>query len=165
MHTQRPNALDLTRPSRSGCNPRVPQAGALNLSKPPVNATILIVLLAAAFLPGCDPMARESIKVRLPNAMEAENAKTAIALIELVLKKHDFQPQQNATQIDDATLVAVYQNAVENNLVCVIHHRKGKIEIELNEFGRFRLDPTGTRTKIDLIGKLVEKFGKEEISR
>ena len=123
-----------------------------------------IVVLLGMLLVGCDPVARESIKVRLASASEAETAKDALALIDQVMKENEFRPSTLGPQVSDPTLVATYGDAVETTLGCVVFHRRGEIEIEFVQMGRFRLSPQGTRAKVALRGRLVERFGRGEVS-
>ena len=131
--------------------------------RPFMSAVRFIVVLLGTLLTGCDPVARESIKVRLPSASEAETAKDALALIDQMMKQKEFRPSTLGPQVSDPTLVATYHDAVETTLGCVVFHRTGEIEIEFVQMGRFRLHPQGTRAKDALRGKLMERFAKGEV--
>ena len=100
----------------------------------------------------------------MPSASEAETAKDALALIDQMMKQKEFRPSTLGPQVSDPTLVATYHDAVETTLGCVVFHRTGEIEIEFVQMGRFRLHPQGTRAKDALRGKLMERFGKGEVS-
>ena len=138
--------------------------GRCSIVKPLVRVLGIIILLAGAVLTGCDPVARESIKVRLPTTSESETAKHTLALIEQVMKEHEFRSLRIGSQINDSTLVAAYGDSVESHLGAFVYHRKGEIEIELNQLGRYKLSPAGIRTKDDLRKKLIEMYGKGKIS-
>jgi hypothetical protein len=129
-----------------------------------MRALRLIAFLASAILTGCDPMAIESLTLQLPSGTEAETAKTALTLIEQVMKEHDFRPIKIGSEINDSTLVAVYGDAVEDKLGCFVYHRKSEIEIEFKQFGVYKLHPVGTRAKDDLRRKLIDRFGKVKAS-
>jgi hypothetical protein len=125
----------------------------------------IILLAATTFMFGCDPMARETISIRLPSANGANVATNGLNVIDRVLNENDFRSIKIHPEVraNSPSLVAAYGHADEHKLGCRIYERSGEIEIEFSQFGRFRLDSPGIRARDDLKKKLSELFGKENI--
>ena len=127
---------------------------------------LFILGVAGLLWSGCDPVARETITVRLGGTNDASVATNALALIARVLANDDFNPSKLAPEVRSNTpsLVAAYGDAVELHLGCAVYHQPGEIQIEFNQLGRYHLAPQGIRARDNLRKALSEAFGNEAVA-
>ena len=125
-----------------------------------------LIILGAMCSVGCDPVAHETITVRLPVENEAHAASNALSLIRQVLAKHDFHSNSISPQIasNHTSLVAAYADAVEPHLGCFIYHRRGEVFIEFNQLGRYQLSSSGIGVRDDLRKVLSESLGNARVT-
>jgi hypothetical protein len=122
----------------------------------------LLMLLVGAFLVGCDPNAQEQVFLKLPRGAEGdETAKRAIAVIDEVLKQQEFQPSEMQT---NAPYLASYSSGV-GNLACWVYHDTGELEVRFGDFGRSTSRPEATKARDAVRQRLIEKFGKDKVSK
>ena len=121
-----------------------------------------IALVACAMFVGCDPMARESVTLRLPSAAEADTAGSAVELIAEVMTTNGFTRTQ-ASSYSNQTIVASFTGP--GRLGCLVFHRTGQVQVVMQEMGRLRSRPEAIKTRDDLKRRLSERVGKDNVSQ
>ncbi len=121
--------------------------------------TTFIVLAAYAACAGCDPISHESVTLQLPGSAEEVMAKSAVELISEVMTNTGFT--QRAPAFSNATIVASFQGS--GRLGSFVYHTPGRIEIVMQEMGRFKSRPEAIKARDELKRRLGEKFGKEKV--
>ena len=123
--------------------------------------TAFLTLLACWLLVGCDPISNESVTLQLPSSAEEVAAKNAVELISEVMTNAGFT-QTRASAYSNATIVASFRGS--GRLGSIVYHRSGRIEVVMQEMGKFKSRPEAIKARDDLKRRLSEKYGKEKVS-
>ena len=128
-----------------------------------MRVALLLMLFAGGFLVGCDPNATERVFLKLPSGAEGDAiAKRAVTVIDEVLRQQEFHPSKPAQT--NAPYLASYSIG-GGNLACYVYHHTDELEVRFGDFGRSRSRPEATKARDAVRQKLIEKFGKDKVSR